>query len=315
MVGGVDQQDRFLGALTGLACGDAVGTTVEFKSPGSFIPVRDMVGGGVFQLKAGAWTDDTSMALCLAESLIERRALDPVDQLSRYLRWYRDGYLSSTGVCFDIGNTVRAALHNFERTGNAFAGSTSPQTAGNGSLMRLAPVAMFFCNAPREALPAAADSSRTTHGAAEAVDACRYFTALLIGALRGEDRETLLAPLYTPEPGLWDEAPLSPKIEAVARGSFKLKQPPDIRGTGYVVASLEAALWAFYHGDSFESGCLAATNLGEDADTTAAIFGQIAGAYYGNQDIPERWRRKLVMGERIEQYARSLYALSRGKAA
>ncbi|CAM2007933.1 ADP-ribosylglycohydrolase family protein [Acanthopleuribacter pedis] len=309
------EKARFLGALVGLACGDALGTTVEFKSPGSFIPVRDMVGGGVFQLKAGAWTDDTSMALCLAESLIQRRALDPVDQLTRYLRWYRDGYLSSTGVCFDIGNTVRAALHRFERTGNAFSGSTNANTAGNGSLMRLAPVPMFFCNAPREALPAAADSSRTTHGAREAVDACRYLCGLLIGALRGEDRETLLAPMYEPEPGIWHEEPLAPKIEAVARGSYKLKAPPDIRGAGYVVASLEAALWAFYHGDSFESGCLAAANLGEDADTTAAIYGQLAGAFYGHTQIPSSWRAKLVMGETIEQYAEALFSLAQKRAA
>lgn len=314
MANSEDYRNRFVGTLMGLACGDAVGTTVEFKSPGTFIPVRDMVGGGVFQLQAGAWTDDTSMALCLAESLIERRALDPVDQLTRYLRWYRDGYLSSTGVCFDIGNTVRAALHTYERTGDAFAGSTSPNTAGNGSLMRLAPVPMFFFNAPREALPAAADSSRTTHGAAESVDACRYFAGLLLGALAGEDRETLLAPMYEPTAGIWQQDPLSPKIEAVAQGSYKRKSPPDIRGTGYVVASLEAALWAFYHSDSFESGCLAAANLGEDADTTAAIYGQLAGAYYGNEGIPAAWRKKLVMADEIENYAVQLFQLSQGVA-
>ncbi len=310
MVNSEDQRNRFVGALMGLACGDAVGTTVEFKSPGTFIPVRDMVGGGVFQLQAGAWTDDTSMALCLAESLIERRALDPVDQLTRYLRWYRDGYLSSTGVCFDIGNTIRAALHAYERTGDAFAGSTSPNTAGNGSLMRLAPVPMFFFNAPREALPAAADSSRTTHGAAESVDACRYFAGLLLGALAGEAREKLLSPMYEPIPGVWQQEPLSPKIETIALGSYKRKNPPDIRGTGYVVASLEAALWAFYHSDSFASGCLAAANLGEDADTTAAIYGQLAGAYYGNEAIPAKWRKKLVMAAEIENYAVQLFQLS-----
>ena len=132
--------DRYLGAMLGLAAGDALGTTLEFKPPGSFDPIDDMIGGGPFDLEPGQWTDDTSMALCLAESLIERRAFDPVDQLERYTRWYRTGHLSSNGRCFDIGNTVRDALDRFSRTRQPFCGSTSPRAAGNGSIMRLAPV-------------------------------------------------------------------------------------------------------------------------------------------------------------------------------
>jgi ADP-ribosyl-[dinitrogen reductase] hydrolase len=103
-----------------------------------------MTGGGPFDLKPGQWTDDTSMALCLAESLIESRGFDPADQMRRYVHWYRDGYLSSTGRCFDIGMTVAQALHRFEATGDPFSGSADPSMAGNGSLMRLAPVAMYF---------------------------------------------------------------------------------------------------------------------------------------------------------------------------
>ena len=105
----MELRDRYRGALLGLAVGDALGTTLEFKRPGSFAPITDMVGGGPFGLKPGQWTDDTSMALCLAESLVECRGFDPVDQLRRYCRWYREGHLSSTGRCFDIGNTTRAA--------------------------------------------------------------------------------------------------------------------------------------------------------------------------------------------------------------
>ena len=130
---------RYRGILLGLAAGDALGTTLEFRRPGTFAPIADIVGGGPFNLPAGAWTDDTSMALCLAESLIERRGFDPVDQLERYVRWYRLGHLSSTGNCFDIGNTVRAALNRFERTREPYCGSTDPMAAGNGSIMRLAP--------------------------------------------------------------------------------------------------------------------------------------------------------------------------------
>jgi ADP-ribosyl-[dinitrogen reductase] hydrolase len=116
----------------GLAVGDALGTTVEFKAPGTFPPVTDISGGGHFNLKPGEWTDDTSMALCLAESLIERRGFDAKDQMDRYRRWHEQGYLSSNGRCFDIGDTVASALARYRRTGDPFAGSESPDTAGNG---------------------------------------------------------------------------------------------------------------------------------------------------------------------------------------
>lgn len=179
-----DLVSRAQGALVGLAAGDALGTTNEFRPPGTFEPLVDMVGGGPFDLKPGQWTDDTSMALCLAESLVECAGLDPLDQLWRYVRWYREGHHSSTGLCFDIGNTVRGALHRFERTGDAWCGSTDPQAAGNGSLMRLAPVPLFFWRTPEEAIARAGDSSRTTHGAGDAVDACRYFAGLILGPCR-----------------------------------------------------------------------------------------------------------------------------------
>lgn len=304
--------DRARGALVGLATGDALGTTLEFKTPGSFTPIRDMVGGGPFRLAPGQWTDDTSLALCLAESLVECNGFDPRDQMERYVRWRRDGHLSSTGECFDIGNTTSAALSRFTRTGDPLAGDTAASAAGNGSLMRLAPVAIWFAGDAERAITLCGESSRTTHGAATAVDACRYFGGLLVGALRGESKETLLAPAYSPVPGLWERAPLAPEVRAVAEGSFPRKQPPAIRGTGYVVQSLEAALWAFASTDDFRAGCLAAANLGDDADTTAAIFGQIGGAFYGESGIPPEWRRRLALWSTIDALAEALW---RGAAA
>jgi len=134
---------RARGCLLGLAIGDAVGTTVEFSPRGTFPPVTDMTGGGPFDLPAGAWTDDTSMALCLADSLLARGGHDPRDQLARYLRWWREGYRSSTGTCFDIGGTIREALERFEQGGVAPAGSDDPRSAGNGAIMRLAPAVLF----------------------------------------------------------------------------------------------------------------------------------------------------------------------------
>ena len=306
----IERQSRYREALLGLAAGDAVGTTVEFRPPGSFAPVTDMVGGGPFDLKPGQWTDDTAMALCLAESLVTTGGFDPTDQLERYLRWYRDGHLSSTGACFDIGNATAAALGRFARTREPFSGSTDPQSAGNGAIMRLAPVPLAFAPAPREAIRLAGESSRTTHGAATTIDGCRYLAALLIGAVNGRTKEALLAPRYSPVPGLWEKLPLHPEIDAVAAGSFRAKEPPAIRGGGYVVASLEAALWAFDRSDSFADGCLLAVNLGDDADTTAAVYGQLAGAYYGEAGIPAQWRARLALRETIEGFADRLCQLS-----
>ena len=300
-------QDRFRGCLLGLAAGDALGTTLEFKRSGTFQPIDDMIGGGPFNLEPGQWTDDTSMALCLAASLIERGEFDPMDQMQRYVRWRDEGYLSSTDTCFDIGNTIACALSRFIDTGEPYAGSSDPYSAGNGSLMRLAPVPMYFANDATEAISRSADSSRTTHGAEEAVDACRYFAGLLVGALNGVDKEALLSERYCHAVGLWERSPLAEKIAEVADGSFKHREPPRVRGTGYVVESMEAALWAFHKSQDFREGALLSANLGDDADTTAAIYGQIAGAYYGAEAIPAEWRERLTMATEITSLADSLY--------
>jgi ADP-ribosyl-[dinitrogen reductase] hydrolase len=293
--------NRFRGCLLGLACGDAVGTTVEFKPRGTFPPVSDMVGGGPFGLKAGEWTDDTSMALCLATSLVERGGFDPHDQMARYCRWRDEGYLSSNGRCFDIGNTVAGALRRYQATGDPFSGSTDPYTAGNGSLMRLAPVPMAYVNNLDQVAHFSGESSRTTHGAQEAVDACRTSGVMLALALRGESKTTIL----NGGSGL----ELAPAMRAIAEGSYMHKTNQEITGSGYVVHSLEAALWCFYHTESYHDAILEAANLGDDADTTAAICGQIAGAYYGVESIPAGWLAKLAMRETIEQIADQLYAV------
>jgi ADP-ribosyl-[dinitrogen reductase] hydrolase len=301
---------RVRGAFLGLAAGDAVGTTVEFATPGSFPPLTDMVGGGPFRLPAGAWTDDTSMAACLAESLIACEGFDPADQLRRYLRWYREGHLSSTGRCFDIGTTTRSALERFAATGDPAAGATNERSAANGSLMRLAPVAVAYAHDAAEAVRLAGESSRTTHALPVCVDACRYLGGLLVGAVRGVPKAELLASRFAPVDGLWDDAPLDPRIDAVAAGSYRGKRPPAIRGTGSVVDALEAATWAFATTDTFADCVLAAANLGDDADTTAAIAGQLAGASYGVDAIPVAWREKLALRDRLEELATGLVGLA-----
>ena len=290
--------DRQLGALLGLAAGDAVGTTVEFKPRGTFSPVADLVGGGPFRLEPGQWTDDTSMALCLATSLVERNGFDARDQMERYCRWADQGYLSSTGRCFDIGITISEALQQFKQTGEPFAGSTHPRKAGNGSIMRLAPVAMFFQRNRDAALHYAALSSMTTHATTECVDACRLMASMLIRAFDGGSKEAML---------LGDRAFIgAPRIQAIARGDWRDKSEAQVVGSGYVVQSLEAAVWCVDTTDSFEAAVLRATNLGDDADTTAAVAGQLAGALYGRSGIPARWLERLTMRTAIEALATRL---------
>lgn len=302
--------ERYRGCILGLATGDALGAPIEFKRPGTFTPIDDMVGGGSFNVLPGQWTDDTSMALCLAESLIEQQGFNPVNQLQKYVQWLRQGHLSSIDRCFDIGNTTLKALLHFEKTGEPYCGSTHSRSAGNGSIMRLAPVPLFYAKQPLEAIEKSGESSRTTHQATAAIEACRYLGALIVGAVNGVSKEELLSAHYSPIPGYWEANPLVEEIYEIAAGSFKERQPPEIQGTGYVVKSLEAALWAFYHGNSFREGCLLAVNLGMDADTTAAVYGQLAGAFYGESEIPESWRSQLFHRNLLESFADKLLELS-----
>ncbi len=292
-------KDRYRGSLLGLACGDAVGTTLEFKRRGSFAPITDMVGGGPFNLKPGQWTDDTSMALCLAESLLHKDGFDARDQMARYLNWWQWGYLSSTGDCFDIGMTVREALTLFQNTGNPFAGSTDPYSAGNGSMMRLAPVVLFYYPDLQNVRTFSADSSRTTHAAQEAIDCCLVLAQAICNALGGASKAKVLQLAEVPL--------MTPKAKAIAAGEYRDKPGAEIVGSGYSVASLEAALWCFHHTDSYADAVLAAANLGDDADTTAAIVGQLAGAYYGLTAIPSEWLGRLWMADEIQAMADGLF--------
>jgi ADP-ribosyl-[dinitrogen reductase] hydrolase len=189
--------------------------------------------------------------------------------------------------------------------------SAVPRIAGlpaNGSIMRLAPVPLFFARHPEQAIHLSGESSRTTHGLPICVDACRYLGALLVGAVNGAGKEELLSERFSPVPGYWERYPLVPPIDEIALGSFKHRQPPEIQGSGYVVNSLEAALWALYHGTSFQEGCLLAVNLGDDADTTGAVYGQLAGAFFEEEGIPEKWRSKLAHHDLIGSLAEKLFA-------
>ena len=300
--------NRYMGALLGLAAGDAFGAPFEGFPPGSFSVPHELTGGGPHNIEAGQWTDDTSLALCLAVSIVESRGFDAADQMRRYVRWKNDGYMSSTGRCFGMGSTTRASLERFEASGEPMAGVDDPNTAGNGSLMRLAPIPMYLLHDASRAKDVAAAMSKTTHAAVEAVDACRYMTGILVGALRGESKDHLLSDLYSPVYNYWffQQSVLAPRIDAIARGEYKHKEAKDLPAGAYVVDTLEAALWCFYKTDNFQEGARLAVSLGNDTDTTAAVYGQLAGAYYGQEAIPESWREKIAQRAVIEYLAEGL---------
>lgn len=294
----IQLEDKIQGALVGLACGDAVGTTLEFIPRGVFEPVTDMTGGGPFKLDAGQWTDDTSMALCLAHSLAYHKGFDAADQMERYCNWYLYGYMSSNGRCFDIGNTVSTALQKYLETKNPFSGSVDEHSSGNGSIMRLAPIPIFYHNDYERCIKYAGDSSRTTHASAECIDAAKLFSSLIFNAFHADGKADIFkSSAYEPH---------CEKVSAIANLEFMGLGYDQITGSGYVIESLKAAFWCFMNGSTFEECVLLAANLGDDADTTAAICGQIAGAYYGVSGIPEHWRNRITMGKEIEELALEL---------
>ena len=294
-------RDRAKGALVGLALGDALGTTLEFARRDTKPPVTDLVGGGPFRLAAGEWTDDTSMALCLADSLVERGLLDARDLMERFLRWYEEGHNSVTGECFDIGATTAGALHSFRDTGEPLSGGTDPQSAGNGSLMRLSPVAIRWWHDRAKATAAARLQSRTTHGAPQAVEACALFAELLVEAIAGAPKETVLRAR-----GWSGDA----QIAEVAAGSWRAKERDAISSSGYVLHTLEAALWCVGRSESIEDALILAANLADDADTVAAVTGQLAGALWGMSGAPARWLETLAWREHIESLAAGLFEVA-----
>lgn len=293
--------NRKRGALYGLAIGDALGAPVEFKQQGTFPPVTCYRSGGPHSLAPGQWTDDTSMALALADS-IGKTGWNLDDQMRRYIEWWQEGKYAVNGWCFDIGGTTRDSLsHYMENKDVATASDPSEGASGNGSIMRLAPVAIKYSDVSlRELSTIAEDSSRTTHASDQCRSACRYMAAMLVALINGAEKEEVLDPNWSVVEELNAISPLNSRILEVAYGSYRNKNET-IRGSGWVVESLEAALWSFYNTSSFEEAVLKAVNLGNDADTTGAVCGQIAGAYYGVLNIPYQLIHGLARKEMIEE--------------
>ncbi len=277
-------RDRAIGSLLGLAVGDALGAAIEFQPKPQFAILEDMASGGPHHLQRGQWTDDTAMALTLAGSLIAVPELDASDLMQRFLDWRDTGACSCTGVCFDIGKQTSAALERFRREGDPLAGSTDPNASGNGALMRLAPVSIRHWR-DRDSLLRVADlQTRMTHGSPATIAASRTFAQMLAESIAG-----------TPLP----ETLASTMADGIEGGWRRLHRDT-IAGTGWVVRSLQAAVWAVSRTTNFRAAVLLAANLGEDADTTAAIAGQLAGVIYGAAGIPAEWLAALAWRERLE---------------
>jgi ADP-ribosyl-[dinitrogen reductase] hydrolase len=241
------------------------------------------------------------MALCLADSLIAHGGtIEPDDLARRFVRWWREGENSVTGRCFDIGNATSSALASYLRTGRPI-GSADPHSAGNGGLMRLSPVALAARGETTQTIALARGQSNVTHAAVECLDAAEVLARILAAAISGRGTDSLKVA---------EEAQLSaPKVRSVAEGSWRGKSRENIRSSGYVVDTLEAAIWAVAGSGSFEEAVLKAVNLGDDADTVGAVAGQIAGSIWGYTNIPERWRKRLAWHDHLVSVADALWSL------
>ena len=272
-------RERFQGALLGLATGDAVAAPTQYRRRGTFTPVGDLIGGGPFDLPRGAWSDDTAMALCLADSLLVTNGFDARDQVDRYRRWQLDGYLSATGQCLGITASTARALAMAQWRRQLFSGSHSPDQLDPEPLSRVAPMVMFFFASEEEAVQLATDAARTTCQAPAVLAACRDLARALYLALSGQPKAAILA---------------------------EVPAPPRTTGGGAAAEALAIALEAFAATDNFRDAVLHAANEGGNSDVAASACGQLAGAFYGVSAIPAPWRESILRRELIEACADQL---------
>jgi ADP-ribosylglycohydrolase len=297
-------RSRFHGALLGLAVGDALAAATQFRKPGTFGAVGDLLGGGPFDLPRGGWSDDTAMTLCLAESLLECDGFDARDQVERYQRWQRQGYLSATGQCLGITASTARALAMAQWRRQAFSGSHDPAQLDPEPLSRVAAATLFFMASGEQGDAWASEAARTTCQAPVVLEACRVLSLALRMALTGQPKAAVIAALSS--------AQLAPGAGQLAPGSAQLAQGPAQSAgslpTGTAPEALAAATWAFSTTDNFRDAVLRAVNLGGNSDIAAAVCGQVAGAHYSISAIPASWRNSLMQKELIENTADRLLA-------
>ncbi|KAI4182308.1 MAG: hypothetical protein LQ346_006610 [Caloplaca aetnensis] len=318
---------RIRGSLYGVAVCDALGAPVEFCARGTFPPITDgFQYNPNFDLAPGCWTDDTSMTLCLAQSLVDRAgAFDARDQVGKYVKWYEEGYMSSVGKCFDIGNATRNALAIWREylkgaaaatgEGEGMEGAQKAVDArlkkkvqcGNGALMRVAPVGLVFYRDEVKAVEYAGLSSQVTHPYPTNAEACVVYTKLVAATFTDKSKADLASIVAD---WAFDDPDLKSRFEKYRDlRSWKEVKSDRISSSGYVVHSLEASLWGFFTTESFEEGALKVINLGDDADTVGAIYGGIAGAFYGVEAIPQKWLSELEAKDIVDAVVEGVVAL------
>jgi ADP-ribosylglycohydrolase len=285
MAAATELGDRVRGMMLGLAAGDALGHALR-------------------GLPAGAWSDKTAMALCLAESLVTQGGPDAADQVARYREWQHAGHWSSTGIAVGISSATARALAAAQWSGIPYSGSHDPAHADAEPLARIGPAVAWHHASPRAAVEAAVTAARVTHQAPLTLDAVRLLAALLFGALAGASKEELLAAGYTPDPTAFDPGALRPPLDELARGAWRGRRPRRmLRGKLAAVAALESALTAFESGDGLGACLAVAASRPGDAHTAASIVGQLAGAHYGAGALPAEMRAGLARAGEIEALA------------
>lgn len=299
----MNKQNKARGAFFGLVVGDALGTTLEFLDRDTYDHLTTIVGGGPFRLNPGEWTDDTSMALALTDSLIINQGFNPSDLMRRFLSWWENGKYSHNYRCFDIGGTCKTALNNFKISSNPYSGDTHFLAAGNGGLMRLAPAVLFYHNDHDKAIETALLQNKTTHPSTECMHAARIFSEYLWRALEVENRFEL----FDFNPTIPLDIKAYPYLNLTIEKEFMNMLREEVESTGYVSASLLASLWSVYNTDNFKDAVLLAANLGHDSDTVAAITGQLAGALYGFDQIPAEWYNMLAWKDKLDDWFERLY--------
>lgn len=293
------------GIIFGHAVADALGVPVEFKSREYLRknPVTDMMGYGTYHQPKGSWSDDTSMTLCTLESITKNSDINLTDIMKNFAKWCCNGYMTPSGDRFDIGNATYSAIYNFI-DGKSFPyGNNSEYSNGNGSLMRIIPVTLFHTFKKQSPVKYRNDIhnvSMLTHPHIRSVLACGIYDFVLYELIKNPNKESIKIGL--------DNAYSHYKcIEEIKTYTRLLKYDFDklpeneIKSTGYVVDSLEAAIWCALNTNSYEECVLKAVNLGDDTDTVGAIAGGLAGALYGYDAIPKKWLNTLIKKEMIDK--------------
>lgn len=293
-------------AVYGAAVGDAVGVPYEFRSPGEMRrhPATDMEGNGTYHMPAGTWSDDTSMILCTLDRLDE--SLDYGSVMDAFVSWVDEGKYTPFGSCFDIGHTTRMALVNYACSHDPFtSGLRGENNNGNGSLMRIIPAALYAAAhglSEGKALELAHKLSSLTHAHEYSLIGCGIYTVVAMELLRSPDKPAVLRglakarELYT-QP---ETAQAVVKYRRVLGSEFASLSEHSVKSSGYVVDTLECALWCLLNTDSYRECILKAVNFGEDTDTAACVAGALAGLLYGYDGIPSQWRSRLVNPAEID---------------